>query len=122
MGRWVLRESFKRYAFGETHIEGQGLSEIHSCRTREMNQCLPQNIVQVQLTDEKLYALSASGKVYTLATSAEKQTLSPGAPTPASDSWWGTGWLWGEDETVSFAEVTATEKLAWGESYVNSSC
>ncbi|KAF8968391.1 regulator of chromosome condensation 1/beta-lactamase-inhibitor protein II [Flammula alnicola] len=77
------------------------------------------NIVQLQLTDDKLYALSASGKVYTLATDAMDQELSAGSPTPSSDSWWGTGWLWGEDETVDFAELTASEPLGWRESFVS---
>ncbi|PPQ76625.1 hypothetical protein CVT26_012732 [Gymnopilus dilepis] len=78
------------------------------------------NIVQLQLTDDKVYALSSSGKVYTLASAASKQELAPGAPTPASDGWWGTGWLWGEDETVDFAELTPYDTgLGWREQFVS---
>lgn len=72
--------------------------------------------MQLQLTERKLYALSASGKVYVIATDAMEQELRTYAPTPASDSWWGTGWFWGEDECVDFAEVTPAEPLAWRES------
>ena len=58
-----------------------------------------------------MYALSASGKVYSLATDSEKQKL------PAKDSTRGSWWLWGTDETVDFVEVTPKEALAWGERY-----
>ncbi|KAG6919984.1 hypothetical protein DXG01_013333 [Tephrocybe rancida] len=77
------------------------------------------NITQLKITEGKLYALSASGKVYALSTESAKQTLRPGAPTPSSDSWWGTGWLWGEDETVDFVEIAPAEHLAWGEKFVS---
>ncbi|KAF9476343.1 RCC1/BLIP-II [Pholiota conissans] len=77
------------------------------------------NIVQLQLTDDKLYALSASGRVYVLATNSLKQEYKPGAPTPSSDSWWGTGWFWGEDEAIDFAEVLPAEPFGWRESFVS---
>lgn len=54
-----------------------------------------------------------------LATNAKSQELRPGVPTPSSDSWWGTGWLWGEDETVDFVQIAPREPLGWGESYVS---
>lgn len=74
-----------------------------------------QNIVQLQLTEDKVYALSASGRVYCFSSGVLNQGLRPGAPTPASDSWWGTGWLWGEDEDIDFVEVAPTNALAWRE-------
>ncbi|KAF8061531.1 regulator of chromosome condensation 1/beta-lactamase-inhibitor protein II [Lyophyllum atratum] len=77
------------------------------------------DIIQLTPTEGKLYALSASGKVYALASEADKQELRPGAPTPSSDSWWGTGWLWGEDETVDFVEIAPRETLSWGEKIVS---
>lgn len=80
---------------------------------------IEQNIIQLQLTNEKLYALSASGKVYVLATDVLQQELPVAAPTPSSDSWWGTGWFWGEDETVDFAELSPAAHLGWKESYVD---
>ena len=62
--------------------------------------------------------MSASGKVYAISAEAEKQELQPGKPTPSSDGWWGTGWFWGEDETVDFVEIAPREHLSWGEKYL----
>ncbi|TFK72204.1 RCC1/BLIP-II [Pluteus cervinus] len=76
------------------------------------------NIVKLQLTESRVYALSASGKVYALASEASQQLLGPGRPTPASSPWWSTGWLWGEAEQMDFVEVVPTSRLAWRESYV----
>ncbi|KAF4615364.1 hypothetical protein D9613_003265 [Agrocybe pediades] len=77
------------------------------------------NIVKLELTADKVFALSASGKVYVLAANVVEQEHAAGRPTPSSDSWWGTGWLWGEDETIDFAELTAAENLAWRESFTS---
>ncbi|KAG2014091.1 hypothetical protein CC2G_010937 [Coprinopsis cinerea AmutBmut pab1-1] len=77
------------------------------------------NITQLQLTEDKVYALSASGHIYVLAAKAEKQTLAPGRPTPSSDGWWGTGWLWGEDQTIDFVKLESNEKLDWGEKFTS---
>ncbi|KAH9952201.1 RCC1/BLIP-II [Amylocystis lapponica] len=77
------------------------------------------NITRLQLTRTHVFALSASGRIYALSSSAEKQVLSVGAPTPASTPWWGTGWLWGEEEDVDFVEILPSEKLAWGERFVS---
>ncbi|KDR81766.1 hypothetical protein GALMADRAFT_60407 [Galerina marginata CBS 339.88] len=77
------------------------------------------NIVELQLTDDKIYALSASGKVYTLAADVLRQELGAGSPTPSSDSWWGTGWLWGEDETVDFVELQPSDDLGRRERFTS---
>ncbi|KAI0670555.1 RCC1/BLIP-II [Trametes maxima] len=76
------------------------------------------NITQLQVTRSRVFALSASGRVYVLSSRQADQTLAPGAPTPASTPWWGTGWLWGEEEEVDFAEVTSNDKLKRGERFV----
>jgi len=60
------------------------------------------------LTDDKVYALSASGRIYVLASNAGKQALSPDLTSAK-------GWLPKGDESVDFAEVLPTEKLGWGE-------
>jgi hypothetical protein len=62
-----------------------------------------------------LYALSESGKVYALATDAEKQKLP--ARVSVRGPWWSIGRLWDEAETVDFVEITAKEPLARGEKY-----
>lgn len=74
----------------------------------------PQNIVRVQLTRTRLFALSASGSIYVLSASQAEQTLPNGAQT-TNTSWWGTGWIWGEGNTVDFAEILPKEKLKRGE-------
>ncbi|PPR04949.1 hypothetical protein CVT24_010407 [Panaeolus cyanescens] len=107
-------------ARGDVYQWGEGFfGEILENVSRPKSTLRGKNIVQLQLTDEKLYALSASGKIYVLATDAFAQALPTGAPTPASDSWWGTGWLWGEDENIDFAEVTPAESLGWRESFTS---
>jgi hypothetical protein len=67
----------------------------------------------LKLTEGRLYALSAYGKVYALATDAEKQNAPAKGFT--RNSWWGVGWLLGKDETVDFVEITPKEALTWGE-------
>ncbi|KAI9064249.1 RCC1/BLIP-II [Trametes sanguinea] len=76
------------------------------------------NIVQLQLTGSRVFALSASGRVYVLSSRQADQALPTGGQTPASTPWWGTGWLWGEEEEVDFAEITPKEKLKRGERFV----
>lgn len=78
-----------------------------------------QNIVQLQLTENKIYALSASGNIYVFAAKAIDQRKAVGAPTPSSDSWWSTGWLWGEEETIDFAQLHVNDSLNWKEKYVS---
>ncbi|KAI0933928.1 hypothetical protein AcW1_005616 [Taiwanofungus camphoratus] len=77
------------------------------------------NIVGIQVTPSRVFALSASGHIYTLSSSASQQTLPAGTPTPSSSPWWGTGWLWGEEEEIDFTEIRPNEKLAWGEKFVS---
>ncbi|KAG7452648.1 RCC1/BLIP-II [Guyanagaster necrorhizus] len=80
------------------------------------------NIVQLQLTESKLYALSASGKIYAMEASASRQSLSPGSPTSASSyPWWSMGWLWGEEEVVDFVEIKPQQQLKRCESFVSMS-
>ena len=74
-----------------------------------------QNITHLQLTPTRVFALSASGRIYVLSSRQADQALPSGAQTPASTPWWGTGWLWGEEEEVDFAEITPKEKLKRGE-------
>ena len=71
-----------------------------------------QNITKVQVTESRVFALSASGKVYVIPARAASREL---ASAPSSASWWGTGWLWGEEAGVRHAEIVPAHKLAWGE-------
>ena len=73
----------------------------------------------VQATDTRVFALSASGKVYVLSSKAANQELSPGTPMPSSSPWWGSGWLWGEEAMGNFAEIVPAHALGWGEKYAS---
>lgn len=70
------------------------------------------NITKVQVTESRVFALSASGKVYVVPARAARQDV---ALAQSSAPWWGTGWLWGEETGVRHAEIVPAQKLAWGE-------
>ncbi|KAF4608721.1 hypothetical protein EYR40_001068 [Pleurotus pulmonarius] len=104
-------------ARGDVYQWGEGFSGAENAKVdgKPTLTLRGKNIISLQLTEGKLYALSASGKVYVLASDAAAQFLPVGKPTPASTPWWSTGWMWGEEEEVDFAEVTPNCQLAWGE-------
>ncbi|KIP09277.1 hypothetical protein PHLGIDRAFT_23026 [Phlebiopsis gigantea 11061_1 CR5-6] len=77
------------------------------------------NIARVQTTPDRVFCLSTSGHIYALSSRQADQQLAPGQPTPASTPWWGTGWLWGEEENVDFAQIAPSEKLGRGERFVS---
>ncbi|KAK0197250.1 regulator of chromosome condensation 1/beta-lactamase-inhibitor protein II [Armillaria mellea] len=77
------------------------------------------NIVQLQLTESKLYALSASGQIYAIEASASRQSLP--ARSPPQSPWWSMGWLWGKEETVDFVEIKPQQELKRRESFVSMS-
>ncbi|KAK0459583.1 regulator of chromosome condensation 1/beta-lactamase-inhibitor protein II [Desarmillaria tabescens] len=78
------------------------------------------NIVQLQLTESKLYALSASGQIYVMEASASKQSLPAGSSTPSSYPLWSMGWLWGkEEEAVDFVEIKPQQQLKRHELFVS---
>ncbi|KAG2158456.1 regulator of chromosome condensation 1/beta-lactamase-inhibitor protein II [Suillus bovinus] len=79
------------------------------------------DIIQLQLTESRVYALSASGKIYVIAANAEQQQKPSPKPLPASTtSWWGTGWIWGaQGNAIDFAEIAPRQKLGWGEKFVS---
>ncbi|EKM55652.1 uncharacterized protein PHACADRAFT_121379 [Phanerochaete carnosa HHB-10118-sp] len=77
------------------------------------------NVMCLQATADRVFALSASGRIYALAANQVKQELSAGQPIPSSNPWWGTGWFWGEEEIIDFAEIMPQEKLGWNERFVS---
>ncbi|KAF9227858.1 RCC1/BLIP-II [Gyrodon lividus] len=78
------------------------------------------NIVKLQLTDTRIYALSGSGKLYVFAANEEQQKLPTAKPTPATMPWWGIGWIWGEEQaTIDFNEIAPKEKLNRGETFTS---
>ncbi|KAI0736633.1 RCC1/BLIP-II [Fomitopsis betulina] len=101
------------YQWGDGFERRSGTSSGKPVRTLR-----GKNIVRLQLTPTRVYALSASGHIYALSSSSEEQALRPSTPTPASSPWWGTGWLWGEEAERDFAVITPDAKLGWGEKFV----
>ncbi|KAG1803539.1 regulator of chromosome condensation 1/beta-lactamase-inhibitor protein II [Suillus plorans] len=79
------------------------------------------DIIQLQLTESRIYALSASGKIYVIAANAEQQQKPPPKPLSASTmSWWTPGWIWGaQGNAIDFAEIVPRQKLGWGEQFVS---
>ncbi|KAL0947109.1 hypothetical protein HGRIS_013245 [Hohenbuehelia grisea] len=104
-------------ARGDVYQWGEGFSRTHHGKPTQTLR--GKNIEQLQLTENRVYALSASGHVYALEASASKQELSAGAPTPASAPWWSTGWMWGEEESVDFVQITPNSDFGWGEKFVS---
>ncbi|KAI0807193.1 RCC1/BLIP-II [Fomes fomentarius] len=128
---WLKNVALRDLALYETHAacidargdvyqwgDGFAGSEPGSSHARPQLTLKGKNIVQLQLSPSRVFALSASGRIYVLSSRQTDQTLALGAQTPASTPWWGTGWLWGEEEQVDFAEITANEKLKRGERFV----
>lgn len=78
------------------------------------------NIIQLQLTESRIYALSASGKIYVIAANAEQQKMPSSKPLPASTtSWWGP-WTWGtQGNVIEIAEIAPKQKLGRGEQFVS---
>jgi alpha-tubulin suppressor-like RCC1 family protein len=74
-----------------------------------------QNITRVQVTESRVFALSASGKVYVISSEAARQKPSAGALTPSGASWWGTGWFWGGETGVQHLEIEPAQQLTWRE-------
>ncbi|KAI0340522.1 RCC1/BLIP-II [Trametopsis cervina] len=112
-------------AKGDVYQWGDGFFGLQESASRPSSSGKPtltlrgKNIVSLQSTIDRVFALSASGKIYVLSSQSSAQTLATGAPTPSSTPWWGTGWIWGEEEDVDFAEITSHEKLAWGEKFIS---
>lgn len=79
--------------------------------------CISQNIIKVQLTDSRVYALSASGKIYVFAANEEQQKL-PIPRTSSTMPWGVSGWTGREQQTIDFVEVFPKEKLNRGETSV----
>ena len=74
-----------------------------------------QNINKVQVTESRVFALSASGKVYVIPARVVSQDVARAQSIDAP--WWSTGWLWGEEtgSQNNHAEIVPAQKLAWGE-------
>ncbi|KAJ7109195.1 regulator of chromosome condensation 1/beta-lactamase-inhibitor protein II [Mycena epipterygia] len=70
------------------------------------------DIVKLQLSDRRVFALSKSGNVYVLDSSASNQTLAE----PYAPAWWK---FWATPQLVDFAELAPQNHLARGEKFVS---
>ncbi|KAG6335847.1 hypothetical protein ID866_3237 [Astraeus odoratus] len=71
------------------------------------------DIVKLQLTESRVYALSSSGKVYVFAANEEQQKR---RSESTDSSWWGLCSLLGVSQsTIDFVELSPKEKLKWRE-------
>lgn len=114
MGKRVLRVRLSGPSETQTDTVGQGTSTIFLGITRQLMQ-YSKNIVALDVTENRVFALSASGSIYVLASSQSKQNI---ASNPFSAPWWNTGWLWGEvGSGVDFSELVCTSRLSWGERF-----
>ncbi|KAI6028459.1 regulator of chromosome condensation 1/beta-lactamase-inhibitor protein II [Pisolithus orientalis] len=79
---------------------------------------LGKDIVKIQVTESRVYALSASGKIYVLAANEEQQKLKVSSQHPGS-SWWSFDWLWRGRPNIDLVELFPREKLGWREHFTN---
>lgn len=64
----------------------------------------------MQVAESRVFALSASGRVYVMpAQAATQKNLTP--------SRWGTSWLWGsgDEAGLHYSEIIPAQKFGWGE-------
>ncbi|KAJ7489887.1 regulator of chromosome condensation 1/beta-lactamase-inhibitor protein II [Mycena galericulata] len=69
------------------------------------------DIIKLQLSDRRVYALSKTGKVYVSDASASKQAFK-GPPAV----WWK---FWASSQLINFAELTPENTLGWGEKFIS---
>lgn len=70
------------------------------------------DIVSLQLTRNKLYALSSSGQIFILSSKQDNDIASPGSSSPVA-------WLWGRDRSSQgVVQVQPREQLGWREKVV----
>ncbi|KAL1658119.1 regulator of chromosome condensation 1/beta-lactamase-inhibitor protein II [Schizophyllum commune] len=103
-------------AKGDVYQWGEGYSGAEAQKDGKPAATLRgKNVVQLQLTESRLFALSSSGKVYVLPSSAEKQAL---PNPPARPSWLGAQ-LWSDATTIDYEELAPKQALKRGEKFTS---
>ncbi|KIK59718.1 hypothetical protein GYMLUDRAFT_168962 [Collybiopsis luxurians FD-317 M1] len=77
------------------------------------------NIVQVQLTDGKVYALSASGVIFALDAKCTLQSSERSPATRSNLSWRPTSWFRDPETIEASWEITPASPLQWGEKFIS---
>lgn len=104
------------YQWGDGFFSSVSTSEPEARRPKPT--LLGKDIVRVRVTDSKVYALSASGKIYVFA--ANEGLQKPKVPSEhRGSSWWGFDWLWRGRTDIDFVELFPREKLKWREHFTN---
>ncbi|KAJ7470577.1 regulator of chromosome condensation 1/beta-lactamase-inhibitor protein II [Mycena latifolia] len=97
---------------GDVYQWGEGFASSgldDGCPTRTLS---GKGIVKLQLTDRRVFALSKSGGVYVLDSSASTQALAE----PRAASWWK---FWASPQLVDFVELKPQHSLGLGEKFVS---
>ncbi|KAJ7917529.1 regulator of chromosome condensation 1/beta-lactamase-inhibitor protein II [Mycena leptocephala] len=94
------------YQWGEGYAS-RGLEDGQPTRTLS-----GKNIVKLQLTTNRVFALSKSGSVYVLDANASNQALAE----PRRASWWK---FWASSQLVDFAELAPQSPVVWGEKFIS---
>ncbi|KAJ7694182.1 regulator of chromosome condensation 1/beta-lactamase-inhibitor protein II, partial [Mycena rosella] len=98
-------------ARGDVYQWGEGYASSDLGDGQPTRTLSGKGIVKLQLTDRRVFALSESGKVYVLASSASNQ-----APTEPRAPWWK---FWASSQLVDFAELTPQQNFGWGEKFIS---
>ncbi|TFK55231.1 RCC1/BLIP-II [Heliocybe sulcata] len=104
------------YQWGDGFF-GAGPSDLKGQEWAPKQTLQGKDIVQLQLTDSRVFALSASGHVYVLPSHAAAQDSLSKAQPSTSSSWWSL--LGAQQEGGNYAEITANESLPWRERFVS---
>ncbi|KDQ59428.1 hypothetical protein JAAARDRAFT_153233 [Jaapia argillacea MUCL 33604] len=100
---------------GDVYQWGDGFFGSHGQERAPRLTLQGKNITQVQVTSDRVFALSSNGQIYVLASDGTNQ---PSPPQPASS--WGFGWLIGSSTTShDSSEITPNEKFGRAEKFVS---
>jgi alpha-tubulin suppressor-like RCC1 family protein len=75
------------------------------------------DIVHLEVTEDRVFALSSSGAIYTLPSRISDRSNWPAPPPPCS--WWNISWLWRESPTVGSTRLSANVSLTMREKFVS---
>lgn len=107
------------YQWGDGFF-GAGPSDPRSQEWAPKQTLQGKDIVQLQLTDSRVFALSASGEVYVLSSHAAAQESLASSEPSSSSSWLSLGgWLGGQDNPQHYAELTPNETLSRREKFIS---
>ncbi|KAF8892587.1 regulator of chromosome condensation 1/beta-lactamase-inhibitor protein II [Infundibulicybe gibba] len=99
---------------GDVYQWGDGFFGTQATSGRKPQLTLKgKDIIALQATESRVYALSASGTVYAFSSETSRQAI-----TQSRTPWWGTGW-YEEEERIDYIEIAPKEKLGRGERFVS---